>query len=42
MRAAIFPAHIESNNDPAVARWLETVLHMVPVAPRPEATTRWA
>ena len=32
----IFPKHIESNNDPAVARWLERVIHMVPVAPRPE------
>ena len=32
----VFPVHIESNNDPAVARWLETVVSMVPVAPRPE------
>jgi len=32
----LFPQHIESNNDPAVARWLEAVIHMVPVAPRPE------
>lgn len=31
-----FPVHIESNNDPAVARWLEQVIHMVPVSPRPE------
>jgi hypothetical protein len=31
----IFPKHIESNNDPAVAHWLEQVIHMVPVAPRP-------
>jgi hypothetical protein len=30
-----FPAHIESNNDPAVARWIERVIHMVPVSPRP-------
>ena len=30
-----FPAHIESNNDPAVARWLEEVIHMLPVAQRP-------
>ena len=30
-----FPAHIESNNDPAVARWLEDVIWMVPVAQRP-------
>jgi hypothetical protein len=32
----VFPAHIESNNDPAIAAWLERVIHMVPVAPRPE------
>ena len=32
----IFPVHIESNNVPAAARWLENVVSMVPVAPRPE------
>jgi len=32
----LFPVHIESNNDPAVAAWLERVVHMIPVAPRPE------
>ena len=32
----IFPEHIESNNDPAVARWLEEVLHLLPVEPRPD------
>jgi hypothetical protein len=32
----VFPRHIESCNDPRVARWLERVIHMVPVAPRPE------
>jgi hypothetical protein len=32
----VFPKHIESNNDPAVARWLEEVVHMVPVAQRPD------
>ena len=31
----VFPRHIESNNDPAVAAWLERVIHMLPVAPRP-------
>jgi len=31
----IFPCHIESNNDPEVAAWLEQVIHMVPVSPRP-------
>ena len=30
-----FPVHVESNNDPDVARWLECVIHMVPVAQRP-------
>ncbi|MEI8197195.1 MAG: hypothetical protein WCI73_14955 [Phycisphaerae bacterium] len=33
--AGIFPRHIESNTDPAVARWLEKVIHLLPVAPRP-------
>ncbi|HEY4761818.1 MAG TPA: hypothetical protein VIH42_14665 [Thermoguttaceae bacterium] len=32
----IFPKHIESNNDPKIARWLEQVIHVVPVMPRPE------
>ncbi len=31
----IFPVHIESNNDPEVARWLENVVYMVPIAQRP-------
>lgn len=31
----IFPVHIESNNDSQVARWLERVIHMIPVQPRP-------
>lgn len=31
----IFPVHIESNNDPLIARWLEQVVHIVPIAPRP-------
>jgi len=29
-----FPSHIESNNDPEIAHWLEQVIHMVPVAQR--------
>lgn len=32
----IFPTHIESCNRPKVARWLEKVLHLIPVEPRPE------
>ncbi len=31
-----FPAHIETNNDPTVARWLEKVIHLLPIAPRPD------
>ena len=31
-----FPVHVESNNDPEVARWLEGVIHMLPVAQRRE------
>jgi len=30
-----FPAHVESNTDPAVAAWLENVLHVLPVNQRP-------
>lgn len=32
----VFPTHIESCNSPRVARWLEKVLHLIPVEPRPE------
>jgi hypothetical protein len=32
----IFPKHIESNNDPAVARWLQDVINVIPIAPRPD------
>ncbi len=35
-RGGIFPRHIESNNDPQVARWLERVIHILPVNQRPE------
>ncbi|MCG8448795.1 MAG: hypothetical protein MI725_04335 [Pirellulales bacterium] len=31
----LFPRHIESNNDPDIADWLERVIKVVPVAPRP-------
>jgi hypothetical protein len=31
-----FPVHVESNNDPDIARWLEGVIHMVPIAQRPD------
>ncbi len=36
VEGGIFPAHIETNTDPEVARWLEQVVHLLPVAPRPE------
>jgi len=32
----VFPARIESINDPRVARWLEEVLYVLPVEPRPD------
>jgi len=32
----IFPKHIQSNRDPAVAAWIEEVIYMIAVAPRPE------
>ena len=32
----IFPRHIESNNDPEVAEWLERVVKMIPIAQRPD------
>jgi hypothetical protein len=31
-----FPVHVESNNDPDIAHWLENVIHMVPIAQRPD------
>ena len=34
-----FPVHIESNNDPDLAHWLEEVIHMLPVAQRPTGYT---
>ncbi len=32
----VFPTHIESCNNAKVARWLERVLHLLPIEPRPE------
>jgi len=32
----VFPAHVESNNDLMIARWLEEVIHVLAVAPRPD------
>jgi len=36
VEGGVFPAHIESCNDPEVAAWLERTIHILPVAPRPE------
>jgi hypothetical protein len=33
--SGIFPAHIESNTDPAIVRWLENHIYMVPINQRP-------
>jgi hypothetical protein len=30
-----FPRHIEQNIDPGVASWIERVIHLLPIAPRP-------
>ncbi|MGA2642327.1 MAG: hypothetical protein ABSG21_15665 [Spirochaetia bacterium] len=35
----IFPARVESNTDPAVAEWVQRVIHVLPVAPRPAGYT---
>ena len=34
-KGGIFPRHIESCNDPRIAHWLEKVIHVLPVSPRP-------
>lgn len=36
VHGGVFPAHIESLNDAKIAGWLERVLHILPVAQRPE------
>ena len=36
IHGGVFPAHIESCNNAKVARWLENVLHLIPVEPRPD------
>src|SRR5881628_51319 len=35
VHGGVFPAHIESLNNNRTARWLEKVLHLLPVEPRP-------
>ena len=34
-QGGVFPSHIESLNDARTARWLEMVLYLLPVEPRP-------
>lgn len=36
VEGGLFPEHIESCNDPDVAAWVGEVIHIIPVAPRPE------
>ncbi len=36
VHGGVFPSHIESCNSPKVAKWLEKVLHLIAVEPRPE------
>jgi hypothetical protein len=36
VNGGVFPAHIESCCNARVVRWLERVIHLLPVAPRPE------
>jgi hypothetical protein len=36
VEGGLFPAHVESCNDPATVAWLERVLHILPVCPRPD------
>lgn len=35
IEGGFFPTHIESNNDPEIAAWLEHTIYMVPIHPRP-------
>src|SRR5512143_1655260 len=36
IQGGVFPSHIESLTDARAARWLQRVLHLLPVEPRPE------
>lgn len=35
-QGGFFPKHIESNNDPNIAQWLQSVLYVLPVNTRPQ------
>ncbi len=36
IEGGVFPSHIESLTDARAARWLQRVLHLLPIEPRPE------
>ena len=36
IHGGVFPSHIESCTRVRIARWLENVLHLIPVEPRPD------
>ena len=36
VNGGVFPSHVESLNSPRIARWLEQIIHLLPVAPRPD------
>jgi len=36
VEGGVFPTHIESCNSPTLARWLEKVLHLIAIGPRPQ------
>ena len=36
VHGGVFPSHIETLNEARAGRWLEKVLHLLPVEPRPE------
>jgi len=36
VHGGVFPSHVESCNSAKVARWLEKVLYLIPVEPRPD------
>lgn len=36
VNGGVFPVHIETVTDPEIASWLERVIYILPVAPRPE------
>ena len=39
VHGGVFPSHVESTCDEGVARWLEGVLHLIPVMQRPQGYT---